>query len=598
MENNVLINALLLGYREGSVTPEVVVKQIQEAIKNYEDYNIWTYCLNEQEIKPYLERLKDCSIDELPLYGIPFAIKDNIDLKGIPTTAGCESFARIPEKSATVVDLLIKAGAIPIGKTNLDQFATGLVGTRSPEKWGACRNAFNKDYISGGSSAGSGLAVSLGLVSFSLGTDTAGSGRIPAALNNIVGLKPSKGLISTHGVVPACRSLDCVSIFASTPHDVAKVFDVVSVPDSKDEYSRHFPFAINHQIFGNLKDMPVIGVLAKNQMETFGDEDTINQYEAAVATLQKFGVRTKVIDFTAFISAAKLLYEGPWVAERYIATSDYLNDMLDVTKTIISQGANYNAIDAFNSEYLLKKYKVAADIELNYVDMIITPSAPGHYSLAEIESEPIKKNSQLGYYTNFMNLLDYSAVAVPSSFNNVGLPFGVTFFADKFQDKNLLSFAQYYQKNSGLTLGATHTIFPEYALEKGNNGRVNIVVCGAHLNGFPLNWQLTERGGFLVKKTKTAACYRFYALAGGPPHRPGLIRDVSGDSIDVEVWSLPVEYLGSFVANIPVPLGIGKIELIDNSWETSFICESYAIPEALDITHLKSWESYIDGLNN
>ncbi|MBL1319502.1 MAG: allophanate hydrolase [Methylophaga sp.] len=589
------IPRILHAYRDKSLSPESLIDQLLLRSKNYDDHNIWITQLSKQQIQPYLDRLEKFTPDELPLYGIPFAIKDNIDLANIPTTAACADLAYTPNKHAHVVECLIKAGAIPIGKTNLDQFATGLVGVRSPESWGACKNSIDPDYISGGSSAGSAVAVALGLVSFSLGTDTAGSGRVPAAFNNIVGLKPSKGLLSTQGVVPACRSIDCVSIFSLTTDDTNHVFEIAADFDSTDAYARP-NIDTNRKNYGILPQQSFRFATPKEeQLKFFGNAEIETGFKQTIQQLEQLGGQHETIDFSPFLSAARLLYEGPWVAERRIATKGVdPTAMLPVIADILSTQKTASADDLFKAQYALQAcYQQVQPILVEY-DFILTPTTGTIYTIEQVQHDPIKLNSNLGYYTNFMNLLDCSAVATPAGFMDNNLPYGVTLFSRAFSDTRLLSFANLLQQKLNLTLGAsTHTLPASIAKDAGVMDSVEIVVCGAHLEGLPLNWQLTERGGKLVKKTQSSANYRLYALAGGPPFRPGMVRDEdNGTPIEVEVWSLPTKQFGSFVAGIPAPLGIGKVELKDNRWYTGFICEPYVLNTAIDITHLRGWRNH------
>ena len=439
------ISNLKKSYINNTLTPRVLMSQIKERIEAHKENPIWIYTLSESELEPYLERLESCDPDSLSLYGIPFAIKDNIDLKGIPTTAACPDYSYIPEASAFVVNCLIEAGAIPVGKTNLDQFATGLVGTRSP--YGACQNSIDPEYISGGSSSGSAISVALDMAVFSLGTDTAGSGRVPAAFNNLVGLKPSKGLLSTTGVVPACRSLDCVSIFAKSTEDTQKVFDVAASFDAEDPYSRMMP--------EKEKTAPTafrFAIPKKDQLKFFGDSEAEALYKEAVKTFEQMGGTAIEVDFSPMLEAANLLYYGPWVTERYIAVKDMIEtkpeSFIDVTKTIIESGKTKSAEDYFNAEYKIKAYKRQADLLMADIDFALTPTTGTIYTIDEVNADPIQLNSNLGYYTNFMNLLDFSAYAVPAGFRENGLPFGVTLFADAFEDQKLLQIGESYMQKA------------------------------------------------------------------------------------------------------------------------------------------------------
>jgi allophanate hydrolase len=438
------IAMLRTAYREGSLIPAQLVEQIDARISTEDSHNVWIRRLTRSEMLAYARKLEGRDPVSLPLYGIPFAIKDNIDLAGVPTTAACPDYAYTPDKSAAVVQKLLDAGAIPMGKTNLDQFATGLVGARSP--YGAGRNAFDPDFISGGSSAGSAVAVALGMASFSLGTDTAGSGRVPAAFNNLVGHKPTCGLLSTTGVVPACRSLDCVSIFALNAADAANVLDEVQSYDPEDPYSRHaMPGA---DLLGNSFKF---GVPRNDQLEFFGNPDTPELFRSAVQRMQALGGQPVTIDFAPFLETARLLYEGPWVAERYAAIREFIETkpkaLFPVTRQIISGATKFSAADTYAALYRLKALQRRNEGVWDGIDVLLTPTAGTIYTLAEVEAEPVKCNSNLGYYTNFMNLLDLSATAVPAGFQSNGLPFGVTLCAPAFSDGMLLELGARVQRS-------------------------------------------------------------------------------------------------------------------------------------------------------
>ncbi len=576
MSDHLRIAALLDDYAAGRTTPEAVISQARARIRQDAAYNAWIHVLDEAELAPYLEGLAGADPSSLPLYGVPFAIKDNIDLAGIPTTAGCPDYAYTPDEHAAVVARLIAAGALPLGKTNLDQFATGLVGTRSP--YGACRNAFDREYLAGGSSSGSAVAVARGHVAFSLGTDTAGSGRIPAAFNGLVGLKPTRGLLSTRGVVPACRSLDCVSIFTSDAADAGAVLQVARGYDESDPFSRRHVTTLpaSSQTFR-------FGVPAPAELEFFGNTEYQTLFETACARMEALGGERVEVDFRPFAEAAKLLYEGPWVAERYAAVGEFLERapaaVHPVTRAILQSGTAPSAVDAFESGYRLAALRRAAEQALAEIDVLVTPTAGTHYRIADLEAEPVTLNTNLGYYTNFMNLLDLSGCAVPAGTTAAGLPFGVTLCADAGGDGRLLALAARLQ---GLQ--------PVTSLP----GTLPMVVCGAHLSGLPLNHQLTSRGGRLRQVTRTAPRYRFYALPGGPPYRPGLVRVSEGGApVEVEVWELPEDQAGSFLAGIPGPLCIGRVQLEDGSEAPGFLCEAAAVAGAQDITHLGSWRDYL-----
>ncbi len=482
------------------------------------------------------------------------------------------------------------AGAIPIGKTNLDQFATGLVGTRSP--YGACRNAFDKSYISGGSSAGSAVSVALSLASFSLGTDTAGSGRVPAAFNNLVGLKPTCGLLSARGVVPACRTLDAVSIFALTAEDAAAVAAVAQGYDKEDAYSR----MLSETPRPNFNPRFRFGVPQPEQLEFFGNADAKALFARSIERLKVMGGEAVVIDFADFLETARLLYGGPWVAERYQAIRAFIErqpqSLHEVTRTITLGAKNISAADTFAALYKLQELKRRTASVWNGIDVLVTPTAGTIYTVDDVLADPIKLNSNLGYYTNFMNLLDLSAIAAPAGFLGNGLPFGITFGAPAFSDTALLDLARRWQAVFPLALGATG--FDRAAkLSQPTPGFIRVAVCGAHMSSLPLNHQLTDRGGQMLLATRSAAQYRLYALPGGGVRRPGMLRSEAGSAIELEVWEVPAAAFGSFVAGIPAPLGIGTIELESGETVQGFVCESYATQDAEDITSYGSWRRYL-----
>lgn len=587
------IASLLDGYAKGSFTPTDVIETIDARIRRQPDHNAWIRRLSRDEIQSYLDALGPYDREKKPLYGIPFAIKDNIDLEGEPTTAACPDYAYTPEKSAFVVQCLIDAGALPIGKTNLDQFATGLVGARSP--YGAGHNSFDFDNISGGSSSGSAISLAMGQVSFSLGTDTAGSGRVPAAFNNLVGLKPTHGWLSTSGVVPACRSLDCVSIFALTADDAQRVLDVAGSFDSADEYARQSPssepaFDTRHFRFG---------VPRAEQLEFFGNHEGAELFAASVEQLEALGGEKVEIDFEPFLEAARLLYEGPWVSERYVAIESFINknpdSLFPVTHEIISGGAKPLAADAFKSQYRIRQLRRRTESVWNDVEFVLTPTAGRAYTIEEVEMDSVQLNSNLGYYTNFMNLLDFSAVAVPVGFQKNGFPFGVTLFAPAFTDRALMQVGDRLHRALVTTQGATGLPLPESQQEKElPQGWTRVAVCGAHLSGLPLNHQLTDRNAYLLEATSTSPNYQLYALPGGPPYRPGLVRDEQeGVTIEIEVWAIPLEHYGSFVAGIPAPLGIGMLETEAGEWVQGFACDSYALADARNISSFGGWRAYL-----
>lgn len=579
------ITSLHRHYLAGELRPIEVVKGILADIGN-DPNRVWIHRLPLDEIQRYVGALQDKDPADMPLYGIPFAIKDNIDLAGAPTTAGCPEFAYLPQQHAAVVQRLIAAGAIPIGKTNLDQFATGLNGTRSP--YGACRNAYDPEYISGGSSSGSAVAVALGQVSFSLGTDTAGSGRVPAAFNNLVGVKPTRGWISTRGVVPACRSLDCVSIFALNTVDASTVLSIAVGFDEQDAYSRQM---LTHRFdFGRAQSFR-FGVPRADQLQFFGNQDATVLFQKSCAALEAIGGLKIEIDFSPFLNAARLLYEGPWVAERYVAIHKFFDTKQEainpVVREIISGAKNFSAADTFDGMYRLEALRKEAAMVWDNIDCLVTPTAGTIYRITEMEADPIKLNANLGYYTNFMNLLDCAAIAVPAGFQGNGLPFGITLAAPAHQDIPLLHLTGRLLNDTKASSAGT---------EKLGVGRIRVAVCGAHLEGLPLNQQLTSRGAHLLTCTTSSVDYKLYALPGGPPFRPGMLRVAKGETgcaIEVEVWEIAACEFGSLVAGIPAPLGIGTITLANGEQVQGFVCEQYAVNNAEDITHFGGWRAYL-----
>lgn len=592
------IDALLRAYRGGEVRPRDVLAPALRRLRA-DRHRAWIQVIDEAALDRYLQALEQENADHLPLYGVPFAIKDNIDLAGVPTTAACPAFAYTPEVSAPVVQALIDAGAVPLGKTNMDQFATGLVGTRSP--YGACRNSLNPDYVSGGSSAGSAVAVALGQVSFALGTDTAGSGRVPAAFNNLVGLKPSRGLLSTRGVVPACASLDCVTVLANSCEDANRVFDVAARYDAGDPWSRRNPYRNGPRYFSPSTSPFTYARPLPEQLEFFGDEASAEAFTQACDALAAIGGEAVEMDFSPFFKAARLLYEGPWVAERYLAVRELLEQkpqaLLSVIRQIIEPGADFSATQTFAARYALQDFRQRAASLLERADVAVTPTAASCYTIDQAQDEPIALNARLGYYTNFMNLLDLAAVAVPTGFLPSGVGFGLTLFQRALSDKYLLSVAGALQHHLAIPPGngASGAFQAEYEPPTAAvSDTTPLVVCGAHLEGLPLNWQLRERGARLLERTRSAAAYKLYALAGGPPRRPAMVRDSQhGTAIEVEIWQMPLGEFGSFVAEIPPPLGIGKVEVEDGRWLPGFICEGSGLASAEDISAFGGWRAWL-----
>lgn len=536
----------------------------------------------------------DGDLSRLPLYGIPFAAKDNIDVAGWPTTAACPEFAYQPATDATVVARLRAAGALVVGKTNLDQFATGLVGTRSPH--GAVPCAFDSRYVSGGSSSGSASVVARGLVPFALGTDTAGSGRVPASFNNIVGLKPTRGWLSSHGVVPACRTVDCVSVFALTVEDALLVADIAGGYDAADAYSRPAPAAA-------AAAAAPIRLAVPDTLEFFGDARAEAAFRAAMARWQELGAEIVPIDFAPFSELAALLYQGPWVAERFAAAEILLASRPEavhpVVRGILEGAVRYSAADAFKAEY--RRAELARTIQdaLAGFDALLVPTAPTHYTIAAVEADPVALNSRLGIYTNFTNLADLAALALPAALRDDGLPAGISLIGLAWCDHALARLGARWQAGLALPLGATGRPLPaeRLPLPPAAPATIRLAVVGAHLSGMPLNPQLTSRGATLAERCRTAPDYRLYALADTVPAKPGLARTEAGGgaAIEVELWDVPIAGFATFVAEVPPPLGIGTLTLEDGRQVKGFICEPWALAGARDITAYGGWRAFLAG---
>ncbi|HEY6142837.1 MAG TPA: allophanate hydrolase [Flavobacterium sp.] len=573
-ETNLEIQTLLNSYLTGSLQPEDVVNTIFDKIERYKSHNIWISVVAKEDIFSQISEAKEklANGKQLPLYGIPFAVKDNIDVANIPTTAACKEFAYVPAKNAEAVQQLLDAGAILIGKTNMDQFATGLVGTRSP--YGAVKNAYNEEYISGGSSSGSAVAVALGMVAFSLGTDTAGSGRIPAGFNNLVGLKPTYGAISTKGLVPACKSLDCISIFSNTIDDAHSIFDWVAKTSEK-------------QPLWSKKDTP-LKVAIPNTASLYFEEASGYQslFTGAVERIvENFEVKPIALDL--FSETAKLLYNGPWIAERMAAIDVFYFEnafkMNPVVRDIIGKASNYNATATFKAMHQLEDLKKQADELLDSIDFMIVPTAPGIFTIDEIENNPIELNSKLGYYTNYVNLLGLCALAIPAGFTPKGIPFGLTLIAKGGKDKELGQWAKEIQNT--LASAPSNT-----------KGYIDLAVAGLHKRNQPLVFQLTDLDAHYSYTTTTSPNYKMYLVDPNGKKKPGLIRvdnDKTGNAIEVEVWKIPVENLGKFLVQIPHPLGLGKVEIASGEWVQSFICEEYITAFSDDISEFYSWENFL-----
>jgi len=585
-------------YRAG-LQPEAALAAVA-ARQSRDGDNAWIAPLTPPRMAAQLEglrhRLQAAGGDpqRLPLYGVPFAVKDNIDAEGWPTTAACPEFAYDAARDAMAVRRLRDAGALLVGKTNLDQFATGLVGTRSP--YGAVANAFDSRYVSGGSSSGSASAVARGLVPLALGTDTAGSGRVPAGFNNIVGLKPTRGWVSLAGVVPACRTLDCVSVFALTVADAEQAAGILGGFDPGDPYSRAAP----RPMPSGWPQAPRLAV--PDRLEFFGDEQARAAFDRALQDLREDGAQVETVDFAPFAELAELLYQGPWVAERFAAVEPLWKRapqaIHPVVRGIVEQAARFSAADAFNAEYRRAALARAIGQALEGYDAMVVPTAPSVYTIEALLADPVTLNSRLGIYTNFVNLADLCALALPAGMRGDGLPAGITLVGAAWQDHALAAFGRRWQARRGLPLGATGRALP--AAAEGPPPvpphAVRVAVVGAHLSGMPLNHQLTSRRAALAERTRTSADYRLYALAGTMPPKPGLARCAGGAPIEVELWDVPLSAFGAFVEEIPPPLGIGTLELEDGRQVKGFICEPRGLEGARDITAFGGWRAYVASL--
>jgi allophanate hydrolase len=587
------VAAIVAAHRAGTMSPAQTVARSFQRIRDYNDPAVFISLRDEKEALAEAAALTSKDPAQLPLYGVPVAVKDNIDVAGLPTTAACPAFAYSPARDATSVARLRAAGAIIIGKTNLDQFATGLVGVRSP--YGIPNNPMRADLIPGGSSSGSAVAVSAGLVPLALGTDTAGSGRVPAMLNNIVGLKPSLGLISTAGVVPACRTLDCVSIFSLTTDDAMAALQVMAGLDDADPYSRDRPLAPMTAFPANL----TLGVPRDGQLIFFGDKASEQAYGDALKRWASLGATLVEFDLEPFYETARLLYEGPWIAERYLVIRDLLASSPEaihpVTREITLPGARLTAADTFAALYRLQALRKTSERAFAGLDALVLPTAPTAYSTAQVLANPIELNSRLGTYTNFVNLLDLCGLALPATIQSDDIPFGITLLAPGGQDAQLASIGRVFHADTKLALGSKCLPQPPLAaLPAGASGdEIAIAVVGAHLSGMALNGELTALGGRLLEATKTAADYKLYAL-DTIPAKPGMLRveTGTGSSIELELWALPATAFGKFVAAIPPPLSIGTVRLADGRGTKGFIVEPADVGGARDISSFGGWRAF------
>jgi allophanate hydrolase len=586
--------AIVTAHRAGQLTPAQTVARSFQRIRDHDDPAVFISLRDEREVVAEAEALTTKDIAQLPLYGIPLAVKDNIDVAGLPTTAACPAYSYTPSRDATCVERLRAAGAIVIGKTNLDQFATGLVGVRSP--YGIPKNPIRGDLIPGGSSSGSAIAVSTGMVPLALGTDTAGSGRVPAMLNNIVGLKPSLGLVSTAGVVPACRTLDCVSVFSLTVDDAMMALTTMAGPDGADPFSRNRTVGSIGAFPANLR----LGVPREGQLIFFGDKAQEAAYGAALKRWAALGGTLVGFDLEPFYETARLLYEGPWITERYLVIRNLLASSPDaihpVTREITIAGARISAADTFAALYRLQALRRIAERAFAGIDALVLPTAPTVYSTAQVLANPIELNSRLGTYTNFVNLLDLCGLSLPAAIRPDGAPFGITLLAPAGQDAHLAGIGRVFQADTNLGLGARSVPLPPLAdvALRPSGDEIAIAVVGAHLSGMVLNGELKALGGRLLEATVTAPDYRLYALDTAPP-KPGMLRVNAGTgaSIELEIWALPAASFGKFVAAIPPPLSIGTVRLKDGRGVKGFLVEAADVNGAREISAFGGWRAFV-----
>lgn len=592
---NETIAAIVAAHREGTMTPAATMARTFQRIRDYGDPATFITLREEEDVAAEANALMERGVHHLPLFGVPVAVKDNIDVAGLPTTAACPAFAYTPHEDATVVRRLKEAGAIVIGKTNLDQFATGLVGVRSP--YGIPRNSMRDDLVPGGSSSGSAVAVGAGLVPLALGTDTAGSGRVPAMLNNIVGLKPSLGILSTAGVLPACRTLDTVSIFTLTVDDAMIALDAMAGFDAADPYSKRRSIGAVGAFPSGIR----VGVPRKTQLKFFGDDKASAAYELALERLNRLGAVLVEFDIEPFYELASLLYNGPWVAERYFVIRDLLTKSPDavhpVTREITMKGAHIGAADTFGALYQLERMRRVGEQTFAAFDVMAVPTAPSAYTIDEVLKDPVELNSRNGTYTNFVNLLDMCGLAVPASIRDDGIPFGITLLAPAGEDALLASIGRSFHQETGLTLGALGEALPELQPfpVAPMKGEIVIAVVGAHLTGMPLNRELRALNARFLEAAATDKSYKLYALKGTAPAKPGLIRvdRDDGSSIGLELWALSAEAFGKFVAVIQPPLSIGTIRLSDNREVKGFLVEPAGLAGAEDISSFGGWRAYV-----
>ncbi len=564
------------------MTPLEAAEAAIAADHRHNDPAIWIARVPDDAVVARARELQNEGTRDRPLWGVPFAIKDNIDIAGMPTTAACPGFSYFALSTAPAVQRLLDAGALLLGKTNLDQFATGLVGTRSP--YGVPRNVFDASRVPGGSSSGSGCAVAAGIVPFALGTDTAGSGRVPAAFGNIVGLKPTLGSVSTCGVVPACRSVDTVSVLARSVDETLRVQRVITGYDDDDPYSRRSPFAHLRRC-----PAPPHARIAMGNVAPLCDPDI-------AATFQQIGAAlgASIIDVAPFLEIARLLYDGPWVAERATVLLPVLERRPDilfpVTRTILESGLSRSATDAFATFHRLAEVCRLAERMFSEFDALLLPTAPFCPTLEAVADDPLGPNRRLGALTNFINLCDLAGYAVPIGFGTDGLPVGATLLGPAWSEGRLAGLADALHRRFTTTVGATKIALPPADPADGLASDETELFCvDAYMSGLSLNDQLRTLGGRFLRATFTKPAYRLYALG----NRAGMLRAVEGAALAGEVWALPTTSIGSLFSSVPPPLGFGSIELQDGLC-LGVLAESAGIAGARDITRFGGWRAWLE----
>lgn len=569
------LDGLRRRYRSGALAAVDVAAAVLRRIEARGDDHVWISLVEPDRVLAAAASLDVAELDRLPLFGVPFAVKDNIDVAGLPTTAACPAYAYDPPSTAPIIDRLVAAGALLIGKTNLDQFATGLNGTRSP--YGVPVSVFGDGDISGGSSSGSAVAVAAGLVSFAIGTDTAGSGRVPAALNNVVGIKPSVGLVDTEGVVPACRSLDCPSVFSLTVADGSLVLDVVAGRADPGRTATSRP-------------LEGLRLAVPDRVPWWGDRGEDAAWAAHCARLAAAGARIEPVDLTLFLEAGDQLYGGAWLAERLEGLEELLVDAPEevhpVIREVVRPAGWVRGVDVFMSMAAMAKRRTLAHAVLSHYDALLTPTTPGTFTVTEMLEEPLDRNTRLGTFTTFTNLLDLCAVAVPAGLTRAGTPFGVSVQAAAGRDRHLAQVAAAVEELAPWPPGGPGMIADDAIL---------LAVVGAHLEGMPLHQDLESRDAVLVRRTTTSPDYRLFSLPGSSPAKPGLKRvPVGGRSIEVEVYRLPARHVASFLATVVAPLGIGQVTLADGSAVHGFVCEPFGLAGARDISEYGGWRAFVE----